>query len=129
MMRSLGVRSLSEFPSETFARSATLWLSDEFASFAEPEIAGWLLTAETLVPLMFSAVVKSFDALGCDSGYFHEHVAVDADEHATWMAEAANDVVAHYGESSVPAILAGMEDAWLETREVPDQLWERCASR
>lgn len=131
MMRSLGVRSLDPFPADTLTRSATLWLSDDFASFEEPEIAGWLLTAETLVPLMFSAMLRSFDALACDAQYFHEHVTVDGDEHATWMAEATADVIALYGAECVPAVLAGMDDAWAETREVPDDLWRgmgRCVS-
>jgi hypothetical protein len=131
MMRSLGVRSLGDLPSETFATSATLWLSDEFADFDEPHIAGFLLTAETLVPLMFAAVARSFEALGCDARYFHEHVAIDGDEHSAWMAEATADVIALYGDECVPAVLAGMQDAWDETVEVPDDLWlgaERCVS-
>jgi pyrroloquinoline quinone (PQQ) biosynthesis protein C len=133
MMRSLGVRSLEPFSSElrrTFERSASLWLSDEFADFAEPEVAGFLLTAETLVPLMFAAMVSSFEAIGCDATYFREHVAVDGDEHARWMAEATADVVALYGDECIPAVLDGMDDAWDETREVPDVLWQaaRCVS-
>jgi hypothetical protein len=124
MMRSLGVRSLDPYPHDTLVRSATLWLSDEFAAFEEPEIAGFLLTAETLVPLMFAAMVSSFEAVGCDAEYFREHVAVDGDEHAAWMAEATADVVALYGAECVPAILAGMDDAWDETRDV----LERCVS-
>ena len=128
MMRSRGVRSLDPFPSETLVDSATLWLSDEFAEFEEPGIAGFLLTAETLVPMMFAAMVNSFEAVGCDTRYFREHVAIDGDEHATWMAEATADVVALYGDECVPSVLAGMADAWDETREVPDVLWEQCVS-
>lgn len=94
----------------------------------EPAIAGWLLTAETLVPLMFATIKPCFDRIG-DTRYFSEHIAVDADEHASWMAEAVADVVALYGPESVPIVSAGMADAWQETREVPDRLWERqCAS-
>lgn len=129
LMRSLGIASVDEFPAGTFSRSASLWLSDEFESFAEPEIAGWLLTAETLVPLMFSSFQPAFERLGCDGRYFTEHVAVDTDEHATWMAEAIVDVIDVYGPSCIPEIHAGMTDAWSETREVPDELWSRqCAS-
>jgi len=130
MMRTLGVRDLEAFPSDTFLRSATLWLTDDFASFDEPEIAGFLLTAETLVPLMFAAVARSYEIAGCDARYFREHVAVDGDEHAMWMAEAVDDVVAAYGPSCVPSILRGMEDAFAETIEVPDTLWEgaQCVS-
>ena len=39
------------------------------------------------------------------------------------------DVVDVYSPSCIPAIAAGMADAWQETREVPDALWSlRCAS-
>ena len=44
MMRSLGLRGVDDFPREAIDRSLTHWLSDEFASFGEPEVAGWLLT-------------------------------------------------------------------------------------
>ena len=52
LMRSLGITDLESYHTETFRKSAALWLSDEFNNQTEPEIAGWLLTAETLVPLM-----------------------------------------------------------------------------
>lgn len=121
MMRSLGLTSLATFPTSTFAASATLWLSDEFAHMSEPQLVGWLLTAETLVPQMFAAVVAAYDAIpGADTRYFHEHVHVDSDEHAQWMAEAVDDVVGLYGASAVAEILDGMRDAWEETRSVPD---------
>jgi hypothetical protein len=134
MMRSLGARSLEPFPTETLATSATLWLSDDFAAFEEPEIAGFLLGAETLVPEMFAAFVPAFDALGCDTEYLREHVAIDADEHSAWMAEAVEDVAALYGAAAVERILVGLRDACEETREVPDRLWDgltagrRCVS-
>jgi pyrroloquinoline quinone (PQQ) biosynthesis protein C len=129
MMRSLGMRSLEGMPVETFASSATLWLTDAFADQTEPEVAGFLLTSETLVPQMFAALEPSFTALGCDTSYFREHISVDSDEHATWMAEAVSDIVTIYGESCVEQIVAGMVDAWQETREVPDTLWRlQCES-
>jgi hypothetical protein len=129
LMRSLGIKRLDDFPADAFTDPAEMWLSDPFAEFSEPAIAGWLLTAETLVPLLFAAIKPCFDPLG-DTRYFSEHIAVDADEHASWMAEAVADVVALYGPGSVPIITAGMADAWQETREVPDRLWEQqCASR
>ena len=130
LLRSLGNRSIDGFPGGTFGHSASLWLSDEFERFTEPEIAGWLLTAETLVPQMFAAFQPAFARLGCDGRYFTEHVAVDTDEHASWMAEATQDVIDVYGPSCIPEIEAGMTDAWKETLEVPDVLWSRrCASR
>lgn len=129
LMRSLGIKCLDRFSTAAFGDSASMWLSDPFVEFPEPAIAGWLLTAETLVPLMFAAIKPCFDRIG-DTRYFSEHIAVDADEHASWMAEAVADVVALYGPESVPIVTAGMADAWQETREVPDRLWERqCASR
>jgi hypothetical protein len=129
LMRSLGIVRLDAFPTQTFTQSASLWLSDAFAAFSEPEIAGFLLTAETLVPEMFAAFLPSFVTLGCDTRYFREHIAVDADEHAMWMTEAVAEVVELHGEACVDQIVAGMEDAWQETREVPDALWgRRCAS-
>src|SRR5688572_3344146 len=89
MMRSLGVRDLDAFPTSTFTKSATLWLTDEFAGQPEPEVAGWLLVAESLVPQMFAEVVESYRRIeGCDTRYFVQHVAVDNDEHAQWMSEA-----------------------------------------
>jgi hypothetical protein len=130
LMRSLGITSLDPFATHTFARSATLWLSDEFVDQSEPEVAGWLLVAESLVPLMFAALRPSFVGLGCDTRYFDEHVEVDTDEHAQWMAESVEDVLDLYGGAASEQITAGMVDAWQETREVPDALWSKqCASR
>ena len=71
----------------------------------------------------------SFVALGADTRYFGEHVEVDTDEHAAWMAESVEDVLDIYGPAASEAITAGMIDAWQETREVPDALWRKqCAS-
>jgi hypothetical protein len=131
LMRSLGVTSVDGFPTRMLADNASEWLSDDFAVVTEPELAGWLLVAESLVPLMFVAVKPCFDRLaGIDTTYFSEHIAVDADEHAAWMAEAVDEVVELYGPDCVPLILDGMATAWVETLEAPDALWEQqCASR
>ncbi len=129
LMRSLGITTLDCFPIQTFTDSATLWLSGAFQSMSEPELAGWLYTAETLVPDMFAAFEPCFAALGADVAYFREHVHVDSDEHAVWMAESIDDVLAIYGPDCVAQITAGMADAFAETLEVPDALWrQRCAS-
>jgi hypothetical protein len=90
LLRSLGITSIDGFPAEAITGAASIWLSDEFADFDEPGVVGWLLTAETLVPLMFAAVKPCFDALG-DTRYFSEHIAVDADEHAQWMRESVDE--------------------------------------
>ncbi len=129
LMRSLGIATLDAFPTQTFTHSATLWLSDAFNAMTEPELAGWLYTAETLVPDMFAAFEPCFAATGADTAYFREHVHVDSDEHAVWMAESIADVLAIYGPDCVAQITAGMADAFAETLEVPDALWRRrCAS-
>jgi hypothetical protein len=129
LMRSLGIGTLDAFATGVFARTAETWISEEFGAFGEPEVAGWLLVAESLVPLMFADVLPSFARLGCDTRYFEEHVAVDAEEHAAWMREAVVDVVRAYGPDSAEAVVAGMADAWDETLEVPNELWRRrCAS-
>ncbi|HEY0255317.1 MAG TPA: iron-containing redox enzyme family protein, partial [Kofleriaceae bacterium] len=104
LMRSLGIRTLEPFPVHTFARSATLWLSDEFVDESEAMTAGWLLVAETLVPDMFAVMEPCFAALGANTRYFREHVAVDSDEHAQWMAEAVEDVLEIYGPDAAGAI-------------------------
>lgn len=132
MMRSLGVRELDPYPTSTFAKSAALWLSDEFVRQPEPEVAGWLLVAESLVPQMFAEVASCYAQLeGCDTTYFTQHVAVDSDEHAQWMTEAVADVMQIYGPGARESVVAGMRDAWEETIEVPDHLWRRasCESR
>lgn len=130
LMRSLGIESVDDFAPDTFTTSASLWLSRDFADFSEPEMAGWLLAAEMLVPIMFARMKVAFDRIpGCDTAYLAEHVAVDSDEHATWMAESVEEVVSLYGAASVPEVLAGLEDAWVETVEIPDLLHEKlCAS-
>ncbi|MFT3700219.1 MAG: iron-containing redox enzyme family protein [Kofleriaceae bacterium] len=125
LIRSLGIRSLDPFPTQTFARSATMWLSDEFVDEAEPATAGWLLVAESLVPAMFEVIEPCFARLGANTRYFKEHVHVDSDEHARWMAESVEDVLELYGPDCAVQIAAGMEDAFAETLEVPNALWRR----
>src|SRR5262245_29460286 len=49
LMRSLGIERVDAFPTGTFTKEANEWLSDVFAAWGEPQIAGWLLVAESLV--------------------------------------------------------------------------------
>jgi hypothetical protein len=130
MMRSLGIYSVDRFPEgafeKTLGQSLNSWLSNEIADYDEPEMVGWLLASEALVPVLFESLVPSFDALpNCDTRYFHEHIAVDADEHARWMAESVDDILGIYGPDCVAAIFVGMHDGFTETRAVPDDLWRR----
>ena len=128
-MRSLGITDLEAMPTETFARDATEWLSADFHTITEANVAGWLLVAESLVPLMFAALEPSFAALGADTRYLREHVHVDSDEHAQWMAESVEEIVDIYGPDCCAEIHDSMDDAWRETIRVPDALWRsQCAS-
>ena len=126
MINSLNLDCLGESSSYFVLKNLNFWLSQEFEEFTEPMVVGWLLVAETLVPIMFEKMQACFAPLGCDTLYFSEHVSVDGDEHSRWMSEAAHDVVAAYGaEQSVGAILHGMREAWLETISVPDLLYQK----
>lgn len=125
LARSLGASEEVRLPGDSLTDAAEYWLSDAFARSSEPAIAGWLLVAESLVPILFAAVAPAFDALGCDTRYLYEHVHVDADEHATWMAEAVAEVLDIYGVGCIPEIEEGMAEAWAETTSVPDALWAR----
>ncbi|HUS29957.1 MAG TPA: iron-containing redox enzyme family protein, partial [Kofleriaceae bacterium] len=128
-MRSLGITELDDMPTETFTREATEWLSPDFQVLSEPVVAGWLLVAESLVPLMFAALEPSFAALGADTRYLREHVHVDSDEHARWMAESVEEIVELYGPACLAEIREGMVDGWEETVRVPDALWRsQCVS-
>jgi pyrroloquinoline quinone (PQQ) biosynthesis protein C len=128
-MRSLGITELDALPTHTFTREATEWLNSDFHALTEPEVAGWLLVAESLVPVMFEAIEPCFAVLGADTRYLREHVHVDSDDHARWMAESVDDIVDLYGPASCTEIREGMATAWEETLEVPDTLWRsQCAS-
>ena len=116
LARSLGITRLDPFPTSVLAEQLQTYLTEELD---EPEVAGWLLVAESLVPILFEAVIPSFVRLGADTTYLHTHVEVDADEHASWMAEAAVELA----DGNLASILRGMREAWDETISVPDRLW------
>jgi pyrroloquinoline quinone (PQQ) biosynthesis protein C len=126
--RSVGVELLRSEPLSFLVKSVDFWLSDEFDSFTEPMVVGWLLVAETLVPQMFAKMMSSFEAVGADSLYLREHVVVDVDEHSQWMSESVNDVLALYGPECIAEILAGMREAWEETVEIPNVLFAKIPS-
>ncbi|MBV8758892.1 MAG: iron-containing redox enzyme family protein [Deltaproteobacteria bacterium] len=130
LMRSLGVHELAALPVHVLAQSAELWLGDEFAAMSEAAVAGFLLGAETLVPVMFASVLPSYAKAGADTRYFVEHVGIDTDEHSAWMEESVADVLRTYGPDAAAEIRAGLDDAWSETIDVPETMWRaRCASR
>jgi len=129
MMRSLGRDVIDALTPGPFIEAAHYWISDEFKAFGEAEVAGWLLGAESLVPVLFAQMVPSFDSLGCDTRYFHEHIEVDSDEHATWMAESVEEVVDLYGPAALAQVTMGLNESWAETRAVPDALWARHLAR
>jgi hypothetical protein len=123
MARSLGISRLDAFPTDVITQTIELYLSEDLD---EPAIAGWLLVAESLVPILFDAVIPAFARAGADTTYLSAHVAIDADEHAAWMTEAVEELAPDGSES----IVVGMAEAWDETIRVPDRLWRaRCASR
>jgi hypothetical protein len=130
LVRSLGVKDLDEetrraLVARETGETAGFWLSDTFATSGEPEIAGYLVTAETLVPILFASFLPCFEKLGGDVRYLAEHIEVDAVEHASWMREAVAEVALLYGPTSIKRIRAGMNEAWIETNAVPDDLWRR----
>ena len=125
MLRSLGVASLQASPTALLATGANEWLTPHWADFTEPEVAGFLLAAETLVPRMFARMQAAFEELHCDTEYFRVHVAVDGDEHSAWMREAVQEVLTLHGPGSAALVLRGMAEAWDETREIPDELVDR----
>ncbi|MFN0252004.1 MAG: iron-containing redox enzyme family protein [Kofleriaceae bacterium] len=122
LMRSMGVRSLDGLPTDGILRTASLWLSDAFSEMTEPALAGWLLVAETLVPAMFEVIATQYAGIA-DTTYFSEHIHVDGDEHAVWMRESVAEVIAIYGTTCIPEILAGMADARDEAHDDPNALW------
>jgi hypothetical protein len=130
LLRSLGLASVEGVGAGFLAESASEWLSDEFTRRTEPGVAGWLLGAEALVPVMFAAMEPCFARIAaCDTRYFVEHVAVDHDEHAVWMTEAVVDVLRVYGPGAQVEIAHGLDAAYAEATEVPDALYARLRDR
>ena len=122
LMRSIPDVDTGAVPLPAFREATSWWLSNEFAAASEAWVVGWLLAAESLVPVLFAGVLPAYR--GCDTRYFSEHVAVDGDEHAAWMRESLDDVFAVYGAGCVADVERGIDDAWQETISVPDALWK-----
>lgn len=96
MVNALGISNyeisgLGEIAAHRESVTAILSLASE----SEGVIAGWLLAAEGLVPVMFKGILPAFKKLISenDTEYLTEHVAVDEDQHVQWMVEAVLEVL------------------------------------
>ena len=93
-------------------------------SFSEEQIAGWLMAAETLVPVFFALFRPAFVRFpNVDMRYLDEHITVDADEHAQWMNEAVLALLRD--ESSYEQILAGIDIGGRVTLSIPDLIYAK----
>jgi pyrroloquinoline quinone (PQQ) biosynthesis protein C len=94
------------------------------AGMNEAELSGWLLAAETLVPIFFSIFRPAFARLpGVDLRYLDEHISVDADEHSQWMNEAVREILKD--EATFEHILNGIRIGGRLTLSIPDVLYSR----
>jgi pyrroloquinoline quinone (PQQ) biosynthesis protein C len=91
---------------------------------SEPEICGWLLAAETLVPTLFQIFRPAFAKLpGVDLTYLDEHISVDSDDHARWMLEGATKLLEK--SDCLDEILAGVNIGGRVTLSMPDVLYSK----
>lgn len=91
----------------------------------EAEMSGWLLAAETLVPVFFGIFRPAFAQIhGVDLRYLDEHISVDADEHSQWMNEAVQELLVK-DKSSFEQILNGIRIGGRLTVSIPDVLYAR----
>lgn len=87
-------------------------------------IAGWLLVAETLVPTLFSLFRPAFRrSPSVDLRYLDEHIAVDSDEHARWMHDAALEIA--QTEGGFRSVIQGIHLGGRATLSVPDALFSK----
>jgi len=94
------------------------------ADLSEPQIAGWILTAETLVPLQFALFLDSFRKIGAvDLTYLIEHVAVDTDEHSQWMRESCLELLKE--SDCFNEILSGIDIGGRVQLRDPDVLYAK----
>ncbi|HTR53107.1 MAG TPA: hypothetical protein VMJ10_20570 [Kofleriaceae bacterium] len=84
----LSHQALYEFSRRIHARACS-------SRWSEPDTAGWLLVAETLVPVTFGALAAA-------------------------TARSVEDMLAIFGPYAAPVVEAGMIEAWLEMRELLD---------
>lgn len=92
--------------------------------FDEPFITGWLLAAEALVPVMFSVFKEAYqNTPGVDLTYLNEHIVIDADEHAEWMRESAQELM--MASDCFEQIKAGIDIGARLTLAIPDVLFAK----
>lgn len=107
--------------------SHALRVMNAFDHGSEGIIAGWLLVAETLVPELFKMFRPAFLAIqGVDLHYLDEHIAVDADEHALWMMEAACELAT---EGNLIDVEIGIALGGRVLLSVPDALYAKALQR
>jgi hypothetical protein len=93
-------------------------------SLSEEEIAGWLMAAETLVPVFFQIFRPAFARFpGADLRYLDVHIEVDSSEHSQWMNEAVQELLKD--EISFNRILAGIDIGGRLLLSIPDLLYTR----
>ncbi|MBX9694941.1 MAG: iron-containing redox enzyme family protein [Cyanobacteria bacterium] len=78
------------------------------AELAEPVLTGWLLAAEALTPATDKILLDGFRHVpGIDEAFLLEHIAVDSEEHAIWMREAAGELLTE--SNCLTELLAGVD--------------------
>lgn len=90
----------------------------------EPAIAGWLLAAECLVPILFEAMRVGYGVFpDANLRYLDEHITVDADVHSSWMREAILELLEDPGSGSM--VMIGVDFGAREVFDVPDGLYAK----
>ena len=99
-------------------------IMNAIASMSEPMICGWLMVAEALVPVLFQVFRPAFERMpSADLEYFDEHIRVDSDEHAEWMAEAAEALLTR--SDCYAELMLGIDIGARVTFSVPDAVYAR----
>jgi pyrroloquinoline quinone (PQQ) biosynthesis protein C len=92
------------------------------SALSEEELAGWILSAETLVPHMFAMFAPAYGP-EIDHTYFREHMHIDLDEHSAWMEEAAAELLQRPG--ALEGLLSGIDLGARVALSVPDALYAK----
>jgi len=110
-------------PSRTRLGGYASAMTDITPLLTEPQIAGWILASESLVPALFTSVIDQFRQAGADIAYLVEHISVDDEEHAQWMREASIELISTGGGPAFGQILFGARLAARATISVLDTLY------